>query len=143
MGASTERRNGRSEQEENEIEENYSIDEYKAIAMAFFDVSYLEACRMTYYEFSLRMLAYDIKQMKEVEKISLQAWRNQQAKATKITGSGKNKKEISIYKDFNDFYNSKQSFNNIIYGETESQVNRKKLSLADRNRLLNKRKEGR
>lgn len=129
MATSDERRRN----EEREI----TIDEYKAIAIALFDVSLLEASRMTMYEYKMRMFAYEIKRQKDMEKISISAWLNNQAKATKQIG----KKQIPYFKKFENFYNSEKQFNLIIFGKDEKQIARR-MSIAELNRKLNKKKGG-
>ena len=69
--------------------------------------------------------------------IALQAWMNQSVQATKKRG----KTSVSAYKDFNDFYNSEEHFNQIFEPDTEDKP--RVLSLAEKNRLLSQsRKKG-
>lgn len=98
-------------------------------------MSYLEASRTTLKEFQTYNLAYAIKQEDARHNAAIQAWFNQTVKATK--GSGKSTK--SAYKNFKDFYDHEKEFNNIL----SPNIEKKKLTLADKNRLINKRiKEG-
>lgn len=111
-----------------------TIDEYMAIAMALFNVSFKEAQEMTLYEYGVRKLAYEIRTQKEIEKASLQAWLNNQVKATKKIGGGKNTRYKSIYKNFKDFYDSETEFLKILDGDTEKE---EQLTIADLNIALN------
>ena len=77
------------------------------------------------------LLAYQIK-AQEAELLSAkQAWFNQQVKATKQVG-----KEIrSVYKTFDDFYNSTKEYNRIFMASEKTNV--RKLTIADMNRRIN------
>lgn len=99
-------------------------------------MSLIEAKRTTLAEFSLFETAYRIKQENIERNMAMQAWMNQTVQATK--GKGKNTR--SAYKTFNDFYNSEERFEAIFI--PPQQKEEKRLSLADRNRLLNRKKGG-
>ena len=79
--------------------------------------------------------AYRIKQENIERNIALQAWMNQAVQATK--GKGKNVR--SLYRNFDEFYNAKTQFESIF---RPNRPKKKRLSLADKNRLLNQRKRG-
>lgn len=128
-----------SEQDE-EKETRLTIDEHMAIAIGLFGVSLLEAKRMTLYEYGLRTLAFNIGQQKKVELLHIQAWLNQQAKATKKVGIGKSAEYKSAYKDFNDFYSSQEAFERIFDNTKEVKEQKQKLTIADYNRMINKQK---
>lgn len=132
MGRSNEE--GRGSEEGKEIA--YTIDEYKALAMGLFNVSLSEAGRMTLYEFKMNQIALEIKEQQNRKQMAIQSWFNQRAKAQKNIGSNKKPKVVSLYKNFDDFYDGHKDFKNIFIPES------KVLSLADRNRLLNQKKGG-
>jgi len=50
------------------------------------------------------MRAFNLARIDKEYDIALQAWLNNQATATKTTGSGKNQKTESVYKGFQDFF---------------------------------------
>lgn len=85
---------------------------------------------MTQYEFLMYSLAYQVKVQGELFLSAQQAWLNQSVKATKKVGKGTK----SAYKNFNEFYNYEKEFNSIFKGASKR---KEKLSIADRNRLLN------
>ena len=125
-------------QDDSGIGKRITIDEQKALAIALFGVSALEASRMTLYEFELYSLAYEFKRQKEMETASFQAWQNNQAKAVKTIGSGKNMKTKPYFKTFKAFYDSDKEFN-LILGLDNIKSARREISLADLNRRVNKR----
>lgn len=87
---------------------------------------------MTPYEFGLYGLAYQVKKQDMRSNASYQSWQNQNVQATK--GKGKNTR--SAYKNFNDFYDAEKDFESIFV--TEPQEKKRRLSMAERNRRLNK-----
>lgn len=98
-------------------------------------MTYLEAARTTLEEFYIYNTAYAIQQEERRYQAAIQAWFNQQAKATK----GRGKQTRSAYKSFTDFYNHAEEFNRLFEPEkASSQV----LSLADKNRLINQLRKG-
>lgn len=99
-------------------------------------MSLLDAKRTTFAEFSLHETAYRIKQENIERNMAMQAWMNQTVQATK--GKGRNAR--SAYKAFDDFYNSKECFEAIF--NPPKPKKKKRLSLADRNRLLNQKRGG-
>lgn len=60
--------------------------------------------RITLNQYRNMMQASRLQNLDEVYKIHLQAWTNQQAKATKEVGAGKNKRIVPIYKKFEEFF---------------------------------------
>ncbi|AXF57795.1 hypothetical protein DT065_00420 [Salicibibacter kimchii] len=58
----------------------------------------------------------------------LQAWTNQQIKATKETGQGKNKKSVPVYKNFKDFFNYEKRMKQIDGKTTKEDKEKKRLA---------------
>lgn len=96
-------------------------------------MDYLKASRVTVSEFEIYTKAFEVIRQERDLSLAKQAWFNQSVQATK--GIGKNVK--SAYKCFDDFYDNKKAFESIFNHEEPKKEN-KKLSLADKNRLLNK-----
>lgn len=97
-----------------------------------------EAKRCTPADFQIYSIAHEIKQEEQTKMIALQAWMNQSVQATKKVG----KSFRSIYKSFDDFYNSNEQFRQIFNHSNENQsskspVKERILSLADKNRIIN------
>lgn len=90
-------------------------------------MSFLEASRTTLEEFAVYNKAYAIQQEEKRYQAAIQAWFHQLAKATK----GKGKRMRSAYESFEDFYNHKEEFDKIF------EPAKKRVTLADKNRLLN------
>ena len=88
---------------------------------------------MTIHEFSTYQLAFQIRSQHEMYNIALQSWFNQTVQAT--VGSGKNVKPK--YSNFNQFYDNEKSFKRIFKHDS----NQKRLSIADRNKILNERRK--
>lgn len=59
---------------------------------------------LTLYEYEMRMRAFNLARIDKEYDIALQAWLNNQATATKTTGTGKSQKTESVYKGFQDFF---------------------------------------
>ena len=97
-------------------------------------MTFQEALRTTLEEFEIYNTAYLIQQEDRRYNSAIQAWFNQTVQATK----GKGKSARSAYRTFDDFYNHKDEFDKIFNKEEVKQVNNKRLSLADRNRRLNR-----
>ena len=89
---------------------------------------------MTLYEFGLYGLAYQVKKQDIRSNASYQSWQNQNVQATK--GKGKNAR--SAYKKFSEFYDAEKDFESIFV--TEIQEKKRRLSMAERNRRLNKKR---
>lgn len=85
-------------------------------------------------EFDLLSKAYRVSWHDEMKAIAWQAWMNQRAKATKKNG----KNIVSKWRDFDHFFNETEEFNRLFGNHIETP---KKLSLAERNRLINKSKK--
>jgi hypothetical protein len=84
-----------------------------------------EIDRMTISEYELRLKVYRLKKLDEQELIHQQAWANWQIQATKTQG----KKEVPVYRKFQDFF-PKDKFENEILGvKTESKVDKNLLRL--------------
>ncbi|WP_311431794.1 hypothetical protein [Facklamia hominis] len=97
-----------------------------------------EAKRCTPADFQIYSIAHEIKQEEQTKMIALQAWMNQSVQATKKVG----KSFRSIYKSFDDFYDSNEQFRRIFNDSHEKQgfkpsVKERTLSLADKNRIIN------
>ena len=61
-------------------------------------------------EYQLRMKAYQLSRVDREYELHLQAWLNQQARATKSKG----KKTVSVFSTFNDFFNYEERVNEIV-----------------------------
>ena len=109
----------------------YTVEDILAILMGKFGMNLREARRSLPKDFPILLKSYDIASQEKEYYISLQAWQNQTVQAT--TGSGKNAK--SKYRNFNDFYDNRARFNSAM-GRQEPEEE-KRLTLADRNRLIN------
>lgn len=103
---------------------------------------------MTLDEYYLRMEAAQIRQIKELEKLHLQAFLNQSVQATK--GSAKNPKPK--YPKFSDFFNAEKSIRKIrreFEGEdykpvkTEDEITRDVIAqrMSDYNKILEERRK--
>lgn len=78
----------------------------------FFEMTdLLEFERMTVREYSIRMLAFRLKNLDKQEMIHQQAWANWQVQSTRTRG----KKEEPVYKSFDRFFN-KQKLENEVLG---------------------------
>ncbi|SDJ19787.1 hypothetical protein SAMN04488123_12016 [Natribacillus halophilus] len=63
-----------------------------------------EIDHLTLKNYGWRMKAIQLKRADIERDLHLQSWLNQQAKATKETGQGKNKKSKPVFKNFQEFY---------------------------------------
>lgn len=70
---------------------------------------------MTYADFLIYKRAKMYRDEENLYNMHVQAFTNQRAKAVEEIGTGKNKKIVSIYKTFNDFYNHEEGFNSLLY----------------------------
>lgn len=104
-----------------------------AIAIGRFGLELKDAERLTWHDYCIYDLAYQIKMQEQETMLAKQAWFNQAVKATK--GSGKSIKPA--YKNFNDFYNTEKAFSSV-FGVAEQT---KRLSIADLNRAINREEE--
>lgn len=109
-----------------------------AILIARWQMSYLEASRVTLVEYQTYNKAYAI-QLEEKNHLSaIQAWFNQSVKATK--GSAKNRQPL--YRRFEDFYNHQSHFEAIFKAEKMvAKGKQRRSSLAERNRRMNQRRK--
>ena len=88
-------------------------------------------------DFEIYNQGHSIKTQEKTRLIALQAWMNQAVQRTKKRG----KSAVSAFKDFNEFYDSESEFNKLF--EPKISEKPKVLTLADKNRILSKRrKEG-
>lgn len=84
-----------------------------------------EIDRMTISEYELRLKVYRLKKLDEQEVLHQQAWANWQIQATKAQG----KKEVPVYRKFQDFFDKEKFENEILGVKTESQVDKNLLRL--------------
>lgn len=96
---------------------------------------------MTPSEFDSYNLAYRIRRQETIENLAIQAWFNQTVQAQENKGSKKKPRYESKYKSFEDFYDGDKQFREI-FNPSKKEDKPKKLSLADKNRLLSKRRKG-
>ena len=78
---------------------------------------------LTYYEYEARMYAHELKQVDKQHEIHIQAWVNKQVNATKKKGDG----EISIYKEFKDFFNFEKEIRKIKSNNNDQQMSDKRM----------------
>ena len=105
------------------------------MCIGWLGLSLLEAKRCTPLEFSIYMKARRFRRQERQEDMAYQAWKNREIKADKKSGKGYK----PYFKNFTEFYDSEKAIKNIIQGDSKP----KKLSLADKNRMLSRiRKEG-
>ena len=102
--------------------------------MARHGLTLQEASRVTPAQFAIYSKVFKIERQEDEFRRALSAWFNQTVQATK--GSGKSVRPA--YQKFSDFYDERAKFAEIFNKEKTS----KRLSLADKNRLLNKRQKG-
>ena len=96
--------------------------------VAWFSMSYTQAARTTLVEYEIYSKAQQKKMEQNNRNLALQAWLNVAAQATKKNGK-------SVYRNFEDFYSK-----NFKTEATPAQEKRK-LSMAERNRRMNKRRK--
>ena len=106
--------------------------------MAKFGMSYTEAMRCTYKQFEIEMIAYRLKRQETIFYSHLDAFNALIVQATE--GEGKNVRPK--FKDFNDFYDNEQAFEEALRPNEITPKQNKTFSMADANRLLNKQKGG-
>lgn len=75
----------------------------------------LEIARMSFNEYLMRMKVYQLQLLDKRELMYEQAWINYNVQATKMQG----KKEVPVYRTFNEFFNKKE-FENRILGIKEN-----------------------
>lgn len=96
--------------------------------MAYFGMDMLEARRCTLREYYVNMIAYRLREHKEMYYIHLSAWQNSQAKAVKKNGN-------PVFRTFNQFFDNEKQFIQALKGKTVKE--KKQLSMADINMRLN------
>ncbi|HEP1259740.1 TPA: hypothetical protein ACQM6A_000853 [Streptococcus pyogenes] len=72
-----------------------------------------EIGRLTLYEYDLLMTGKALAAVDESHKAHKQAWINYQVTATKLVGGKKNKKEVPVYKKFEDFFDYEEEIRKI------------------------------
>lgn len=102
--------------------------------MAWMGMSYEKAGRVTLTQFDVYAKANKIKQQQNRSLAAWQAMKQQEAKMTKKSG----KKTVSYFDTYEDYYDDKKEFE-AIFSATEPV--KKKLTLADRNRMANQRRK--
>lgn len=105
-----------------------SFQEILATCIAYFDMSILEAKRCTLRDFYTYSIAYRLKEQKEVYHLNLLAWQSHQAGAVKKNGK-------PAFSKFDEFYDYQKNFITALKGEAPKE--KKKMSIADMNMLLN------
>lgn len=79
---------------------------------------------MTLFEYEAQMYAWRLKDIDEQEKIHLQAWANQKVQATKKKG----KEQVSVYKNFRDFFDKEKFINELTNKKKEVNPRLKRLA---------------
>lgn len=102
--------------------------------MGRFGMTELEARRCSPVSFRLNSKAHQVRTEEQRRMMALQAWMNQNVKATKKVG----KNYQSLYKEFKEFYDAEKEFYDIFGIEKPKNTNI--LSLADKNRILSQRR---
>lgn len=115
-----------------------SIDDLIAISIGRFGLSILEAERLSNREFAILLKAQQVKEKDIERRLAVQSWYNQTVKGTKQRG----KKQVPLFEKFSDFYDVEEEFYSLFIEKKESVKEKRKLSMADRNRLLQERKKG-
>lgn len=77
--------------------------------MRFLDKTYQEACDMTFREYSFEIHAYRLRDLDNRQRMHLQAWVNNQVKATKTQG----KTTLPAFKTFKDFFDYEKELKEI------------------------------
>ena len=107
------------------------------MAVGKYGLSYKETKTLTLYEFNIYGLAYQVEKQEKRADASFLAWQNNQATATVKRG----KDIVSAYNSFSEFYDNKKDFDNVMLGDN-SNSNRRKMSVAEMNRLINSKRRG-
>lgn len=84
-----------------------------------------EIDRLTISEYELRLKVYRLKKLDEQELLHQQAWANWQVQATKTQG----KKEVPVYRNFQDFFDKEKFENEILGVQNKNQVDKNLLHL--------------
>lgn len=98
-----------------------------AISIARYNLSLLEAKRLTLSDFFIYKKAWEIRRQERREDMSYQAWRNREIKADKKVG----KNYRPAFESFKDFYDSEKEFNQIFNPPQEN----KKENISDFERM--------
>lgn len=96
--------------------------------MAYFGMDLLEAKRCTVRDYYVHMIAYRIREHKEVYHVNLLAWQMNQAKAVKKNGN-------PVFQNFRQFYDTEKNFIQALKGKSVKE--KKEMSMADINMRLN------
>ena len=105
--------------------------------MAKFNMTYVEAMRCTPRQFEIEMIAYRLRRQEIELNNRLNAYYTMAVQSTKNNG-----KEM-LYKNFNDFYDVEEEFEQALRPNTQTKRNNiKPLSMAEINRRLSMKKGG-
>ena len=126
------------ESESQKPELDLTYDEIIAICMAKFGMSYVEAQRCTSRQFEIEMTAYRLRRQETELNNRLNAYYTMVVQSTK--GSGKS--TTMLFKDFNDFYDASEEFEEALRPKAKEAKVNKRLSMAEINRMLNQQKGG-
>ena len=102
--------------------------EMLAICMAYFGMTLLEARRCTVREYHVNMIAYRLREHKEIYHMNLLAWQINQARAVKKNGN-------PAFRNFRQFYDSEKNFIQALKGKSIKE--KKQMSMAEMNMRLN------
>ena len=104
--------------------------------MAKFNMTYVEAMRCTPRQFEIEMIAYRLRRQEIELNNRLNAYYTMAVQSTKNNG-----KEM-LYKNFNDFYDVEEEFEQALRPNSKKENKRKPLSMAEINRRLAMQKGG-
>ena len=104
--------------------------------MAKFNMTYVEAMRCTPRQFEIEMIAYRLRRQEIELNNRLNAYYTMAVQSTKNNG-----KEM-LYKNFNDFYDVEEEFEQALRPKEKKETKRKPLSMAEINRRLAMKKGG-
>ena len=104
--------------------------------MAKFNMTYVEAMRCTPRQFEIEMIAYRLRRQETELNNRLNAYYTMAVQSTKNNG-----KEM-LYKNFNDFYDVEEEFEQALRPKIKKENKRKPLSMAEINRRLAMQKGG-
>jgi len=107
-----------------------------AICIGRFGLSLLEAKRTTPADYLVYQKAHDIYTEEQMFFISMQSWQNQAVQKTK----GEGRHQRSAYRSFADFYDHNKQFQDL-FTDKEQENSKKKLTMADKNRILQQRRK--
>lgn len=103
---------------------------------AYYGMSESEIDEMTIREYTFKMASKRLARQEKEYYIHLEAWQNNQVKATKKVG----KDYKPYYKRFSDFYDYKTSYDRALYGDeyVKRREEEKRWEIVEANRRLNK-----